>query len=90
MVRLGRYVGVPPGRRERQNRMIRIVEGVNDVMRCTGMVWVLLVDVERNGAGQRLDTIAFAVRTETKQRERVKRGGIQIIGILVIDLFHGD
>jgi hypothetical protein len=39
--------------------VFRIVESVDDVMRGAWMVWVLLIDIERDRAGLRLEAITL-------------------------------
>ena len=85
----GRDVGVPTRRGQRQNRVIRIVKRVNDVVRRAWMVGVFLVNSERDRAGLRLQAITFVTRThQTEQRQRIERRGVEIFRIRTIDLLH--
>ena len=48
--------------RQGENRVVRIVKRVNDVMRRAGMIRILLIDLERDRSGFRLQAITFSRR----------------------------
>src|ERR1700682_6191673 len=88
-MRFGRNAGVAAGGGQGQNCMVRIIEGVNDVMRGAGMVWVLLIDLEGNRARPGLQAIALLLSIDhSEERQRVKSCRVQIIWIVSVNLFH--
>ena len=62
-MRFGRDAGVTSRRGQGDDRVLRIVESVNDVMRCARMVWVLLINLKRNRARLGLQAITPVFRT---------------------------
>src|SRR5207249_11002246 len=90
MMSLRSYLGIAASRGKGEDRMIRIVEGVNDEVSGAGVVGVFLIDIQGNRSRQRLPPVAFVFGPHgSKQSERVEARCLEVVGILPIDLFHG-
>ena len=63
-MRFGSNTRVAARSRQSENGMIRIVEGVNDVMGRSRMIGVLLINVQSDGSRTRLQAIAFVVESD--------------------------
>src|SRR5262245_41692013 len=88
-MRFGRDARVSTRRGQRENRVLGIVESVNDVVRGARMVRVLLIDLERDRAGPRLEAITLLLRIdEPEQRKGIEGRAVEIVGITTIDLLH--
>ena len=66
----GRDSGVATRCRQRQNRMVRIVESVDYVMRRARMVWILLLNLKGNRARARLQAITLVFRTHQAKKRK--------------------
>src|SRR5215216_7050568 len=85
----GSDVSVTARGRQRENRVIRIVKRMNYVVSGARMIRVLLIDVERDRAGLRLQAIALVFwSNKAEKRQRIERGRVEIFRVSAIDLLH--
>src|SRR5436305_15084510 len=89
VVCIGSDLSIAPGRRQRQNRMLWIVKGMNDMVSRSRVVRILLENIQRNGSGAHLTAETFVSWANgAEQRERIKAGGLQILAIVLVDFLH--
>ncbi|MYH27689.1 MAG: hypothetical protein F4137_02300 [Acidobacteria bacterium] len=79
----GRDCGEARGRRQRDSRVNRIVEGVNDVVRGARMIRVVVEHPQRDGARLHVRAIRLVaiVARGGQQRQRVERLHLVIVGV---------
>src|SRR5579859_1896660 len=89
MRRCGRDSSVHARGRERENCMIRIVEGVDDEVSSTRMVRILLKYFEGDRSRERLTPEALIGRPDrAEQRKRVKNRDLVIVRPAVVEARH--
>ena len=87
----GRDLREAVGGLQSERCVLRIVEGVDRVVRCSGMVRVVGEEAERDRAGSDLQAHAPVPRGChcAQNRERVEGGHLGVVRILLVEPLHG-
>ncbi len=86
----GRDLGEAMGRLQGERRVQRVVEGVDRVVHRAGMIGVVLEQPERDGAGADVEALAQITgrRHRAQHGERVVRGHLRVVRILLVEALH--
>ena len=86
----GSNLRVAPRRRKSQLRQLRLVVGMDQVVRHSGMVWLDGKQFLQNRCGLLVSReIRILLVGGRKQRKGIKRCRLVIVGVALEDLFHG-
>ena len=86
----GRDVGEAIGRRQRQRRVHRIVEGVDDVVGRARVIRIALEDAERDRSGQDVQPEGVVAERahRLQQGQGVERGHLVVVRMLPVEPLH--